>query len=58
MWQDIGANMSDPAIQASIHILFTPLGLVLTFVFGRISQRYLQGCLAQFPRRSWRLTRR
>ena len=43
MWQDIGANTSDPAIQASIHILFTPLGLVLTFVFGMIFPALLAG---------------
>jgi hypothetical protein len=43
MWQDLGANTSDPSIQASIHILFTPLGLVLTFVFGLILPALLAG---------------
>jgi hypothetical protein len=31
-----GANVADPDIQASIHGLFTPSGLVITFFFGMI----------------------
>ena len=34
--QKFGANASDPDIQASIHNLFTPSGLVITFFFGMI----------------------
>ena len=31
-----GAKVADPELQASIHSLFTPAGLVLTFFFGMI----------------------
>jgi hypothetical protein len=34
--QKFGANATDPEIQASIHNLFTPAGLALTFFFGMI----------------------
>jgi hypothetical protein len=34
--QRFGANTADPDIQASIHNLFTPSGLVITFFFGMI----------------------
>lgn len=34
--QRFGANTADPDIQASIHNLFTPAGLALTFFFGMI----------------------
>jgi len=34
--QRFGANAADPDIQASIHNLFTPSGLVITFFFGMI----------------------
>ena len=34
--QRFGANAADPDIQASIHNLFTPSGLALTFFFGMI----------------------
>jgi len=34
--QKFGANAADPDIQASIHNLFTPSGLVITFFFGMI----------------------
>jgi hypothetical protein len=34
--QRFGANVSDPDIQASIHNLFTPAGLAITFFFGMI----------------------
>jgi len=34
--QRFGANVADPAIQASIHNLFTPSGLVITFFFVMI----------------------
>jgi MFS family permease len=34
--QRFGANAADPDIQASIHNLFTPAGLVITFFFGMI----------------------
>jgi len=34
--QKFGANAADPDIQASIHHLFTPSGLVITFFFGMI----------------------
>ncbi len=34
--QRFGANATDPDIQASIHNLFTPSGLVITFFFGMI----------------------
>jgi len=34
--QRVGANAADPDIQASIHNLFTPSGLVITFFFGMI----------------------
>jgi hypothetical protein len=34
--QKFGANVADPDIQASIHNLFTPSGLALTFFFGMI----------------------
>jgi len=35
-WQAFGFSPTDPDIQKSIQILFTPTGLVLTFVFGMI----------------------
>jgi hypothetical protein len=34
--QRFGANVADPDIQASIHNLFTPSGLAVTFFFGMI----------------------
>ena len=34
--QKFGANAADPDIQASIHNLFTPAGLVITFFFVMI----------------------
>jgi len=34
--QKFGANVADPDIQASIHNLFTPSGLAITFFFGMI----------------------
>jgi hypothetical protein len=34
--QRFGANVADPDFQASIHNLFTPSGLALTFFFGMI----------------------
>lgn len=34
--QRFGANAADPDLQASIHNLFTPSGLALTFFFGMI----------------------
>jgi hypothetical protein len=34
--QRFGANAADPDIQASIHNLFTPSGLAITFFFGMI----------------------
>jgi hypothetical protein len=34
--QRFGANVADPDIQASIHNLFTPSGLAITFFFGMI----------------------
>jgi hypothetical protein len=34
--QNFGANVADPELQASIHNLFTPTGLALTFFFGMI----------------------
>jgi MFS family permease len=34
--QRFGANAADPDIQASIHNLFTPAGLAITFFFGMI----------------------
>ena len=34
--QRFGTNVADPDIQASIHNLFTPAGLVITFFFGMI----------------------
>jgi hypothetical protein len=43
MWRELGANTSDPSIQTSIHLLFTPVGLVLTFVFGMIFPALLAG---------------
>lgn len=43
VWQDLGANPADPNIQASLRILFTPLGLVLTFLFGMIFPAILAG---------------
>jgi hypothetical protein len=36
MAQSFGANVSDPEIQASVHNLFTPAGLAVTFFFGMI----------------------
>jgi len=35
-WQALGFNPSDPDIQKSIQVLFTPAGMVLTFIFGMI----------------------
>jgi hypothetical protein len=35
-WQALGFNPSDPDIQKSIQVLFTPTGMVLTFVCGMI----------------------
>ena len=34
--QRFGANAADPDIQASIHNLFTPSGLAITFFYGMI----------------------
>jgi hypothetical protein len=34
--QSFGANVADPEIQASVHNLFTPAGLAVTFFFGMI----------------------
>jgi len=34
--QKFGANAADPDTQASIHNLFTPAGLAITFFFGMI----------------------
>src|SRR5271167_3041296 len=34
--QKFGANAADPDLQASIHNLFTPLGLAIAFFFGMI----------------------
>jgi hypothetical protein len=34
--QKFGVNVADPDIQASIHNLFTPAGLAITFFFGMI----------------------
>jgi hypothetical protein len=34
--QRFGTNVADPDIQASIHNLFTPAGLAITFFFGMI----------------------
>ncbi len=34
--QAVGYNPADPEIQAAVHNLFTPSGLVLTFFFGMI----------------------
>jgi hypothetical protein len=35
-WQALGFNPSDPDIQKSIQVLFTPTGMALTFVCGII----------------------
>lgn len=35
-WQALGFNPSDPEIQKSVQVLFTPAGMVLTFVCGVI----------------------
>ena len=34
--QTVGANAADPDFQATIHNLFTPSGLAITFLFGMI----------------------
>ena len=34
--QRLGANAADPHLQASVHNLFTPSGLAITFFFGMI----------------------
>jgi len=34
LWQALGFNPSDPDIQKSIQVLFTPAGMALTFVCG------------------------
>ncbi len=34
--QSLGANVADPEVQASVHNLFTPAGLAVTFLFGMI----------------------
>jgi hypothetical protein len=34
--QKFGGNVADPDLQASIHNLFTPAGLAVTFFFGMI----------------------
>ncbi len=34
--QRLGANTADPDLQASVHNLFTPSGLAITFLFGMI----------------------
>jgi hypothetical protein len=34
--QAVGYNPSDPEIQAAVHNLFTPSGMILTFFFGMI----------------------
>ena len=53
--QKFGANAADPEIQASIHNLFTPSGLAITFFFLMIFSVVLAslgGALASlFPRR-------
>jgi hypothetical protein len=36
IFQRFGANVADPDMQASIHSLFTPAGLAVTFFFGMI----------------------
>ncbi len=36
VWQALGFNPNDPAIQASIHNAFTVTGLTVAFVFGLI----------------------
>lgn len=32
----LGANLSDPDLQASIHGLFTPSGMIRSFIFGSL----------------------
>lgn len=36
LWQKLGVNLSDPDVQNTIHILFTPAGIALTFFVGMI----------------------
>lgn len=36
MEQSFGFDPSDPAIQASVHFVFTPVGIVLTFLFSML----------------------
>jgi hypothetical protein len=53
--QRFGADASDPEMQASIHNLFTPGGLALTFFFGMIVSVVLAsigGAVASFVLRS------
>jgi hypothetical protein len=53
--QKFGVNVADPDIQASIHNLFTPSGLAITFFFGMILTVVLAsvgGALASLLQRS------
>jgi hypothetical protein len=53
--QKFGVNVADPDIQASIHNLFTPSGLAITFFFGMILTLVLAsvgGALASLLQRS------
>lgn len=53
--QQFGANAADPYLQASIHNLFTPSGLAVTFFFGMIFSVVLAsvgGALASLIMRS------
>jgi hypothetical protein len=53
--QKFGVNVADPDIQASIHNLFTPSGLAITFFFGMVLTLVLAsvgGALASLLQRS------
>ena len=42
-WQALGVDISDPGIQAGIHMMFTPAGIVIALIFGMILAAFLAG---------------
>jgi ethanolamine transporter EutH len=42
-WQALGVDVSDPGVQAGIHMMFTPTGIVIALIFGMILGALLAG---------------
>ena len=42
-WQALGVDVSDPGVQAGIHMMFTPAGIVIALIFGMILSALLAG---------------